>query len=134
MAEEAYARPEQEEATMARRMVRQVTSKRQVTIPKEFCEAVGIDNLVEIVLDDESKTIVMRPYDADNWHIAEHIIEDLVAEGVPPAKLAAAFSRRKAEIEAAIHQVCAEAGSELKKNPNAGRDYLAERLKGMEQK
>lgn len=118
---------------MTRRVVRQVTSKRQVTIPKDFCEALGIGSLVEIVLDDESRTIVVRPYDADDWNIAEHIIEDLVAEGVPPSKLAAAFSRRKAEIEAAIHHACAGAGSALKKNPNAGRDYLAERLKEMEQ-
>ena len=74
----------------------------------------------------------MHPHDIDDWRVAEHITEDLIAEGVPPEQLPATFSRRKAEIEAAIHQACAEADAELWKNPNAGRDYLATRLKKME--
>lgn len=130
----AYATPDQEvAATVVRRAVRQVTSKRQVTLPKDFFDAAGIGSLVEITYDDEARTLVLRPYNTDDWRTAEHIIADLAAEGVPADKMAAAFAQRKAEMEAAIFHVCGEVDGELTKNPNAGRDYVAARLKELGQ-
>jgi len=130
----AYAMPEQEvTASMVKRVVRQVTSKRQVTIPKEFFEAIGIGELIELALDDEAKAIIIHPYKMDDWRVPEHIIEDLAAEGVPAEKMAAAFSGRKAEIEAAIGTASTEVDAELQENPNAGEDYIAARLKELGQ-
>lgn len=130
----AYAIPGREATTpMIRRVVRQVTSKRQVTIPKEFFEAAGIGALVEIVLDETTKTITMRAVNPDDWGVAERIIEDLAAEGVSAQDMPAAFTKRKAEIEAAIRRACDRVDRQLRENSHAGRDFLAARLKELEQ-
>ncbi len=134
MGRTAYATPDQGVATaVIRREVRQVTSKRQVTLPKEFFDAAGIGSLVEITYDDEARTLVLRPYNADDWHTAEHIIADLAAEGVSADQMAAAYAQRKAEIEAAICRACGEVHAELAKNPDAGKDHIAARLKELGQ-
>ena len=115
---------------MIRRAVRQVTSKRQVTIPKEMAEAVGIADSIELYLAEDNKTIIIKPLDTKNWSIAEDIISDLAAEGVAAEDMAAAFSKRRSEIESVVERLNSEIDAELDKNPNSGREFLESLNKG----
>ena len=125
-----YAMPDGGSAAMIRRAVRQVTSKRQVTIPKEMAEAVGIADSIELYLAEDNKTIIIKPLDTKNWSIAEDIIRDLAAEGVAAEDMAAAFSKRRSEIESVVERLNSEIDAELDKNPNSGREFLESLNKG----
>lgn len=85
-----------------------VSSKRQITIPLEFCKTLGIENEVECVMKDDS--IIIRPVinlSQDNF--ADLILEDLIKEGYKGQKLLEEFKKRKAKIKNAIEDVKNEA-------------------------
>lgn len=130
MGKVTYAKPDRGRAAMMRRAVRQVTSKRQVTIPKEMAEAVGIADSIELYLAEDNKTIIIKPLDTKNWSIAEDIIRDLAAEGVSAEDMAAAFAKRRAEIESAVERLNSEIDAELDRNPNSGSEFLESLSKG----
>lgn len=85
-----------------------VSSKRQITIPLEFCKTLGIENEVECVMKDDS--IIIRPVinlSQDNF--ADLILEDLIKEGYKGQKLLEEFKKRKTKIKNAIEDVKNEA-------------------------
>lgn len=85
-----------------------VSSKRQITIPLEFCNALKIENEVECILKDGS--IIIRPIiDTSQDNFADLILEDLIKEGYKGQKLLEEFRKRKKEIKLAIEEVKNEA-------------------------
>ena len=74
-----------------------VSSKRQITIPLEFCNALKIENEVECMMKDNS--IIIRPIvDTSQDNFADLILEDLIKEGYKGQKLLEEFKKRKTEI------------------------------------
>ena len=85
-----------------------VSSKRQITIPLEFCNALKIENEVECMMKDNS--IIIRPIvDTSQDNFADLILEDLIKEGYKGQKLLEEFKKRKTEIREAIKEVKNEA-------------------------
>lgn len=85
-----------------------VSSKRQITIPLEFCNALKIENEVECMMKDNS--IIIRPIvDTSQDNFADLILEDLIKEGYKGQKLLEEFKKRKIEIREAIKEVKNEA-------------------------
>ncbi len=85
-----------------------VSSKRQITIPLEFCNALNIEDEVECIMKDES--IIIRPVinnTQDNF--SDLILEDLIKEGYKGEKLLVEFKKRKKEISSAINNIKDEA-------------------------
>lgn len=85
-----------------------VSSKRQITIPLEYCNALNIENEVECIMKDES--IIIRPVinnSQDNF--ADLILEDLIKEGYKGEKLLIEFKKRKKEINRAVNAIKNEA-------------------------
>lgn len=85
-----------------------VSSKRQITIPLEYCKALNIENEVECIIKDDS--IIIRPViDNTQDNFADLILEDLIKEGYKGEKLLNEFRKRKKQIQNAINDIKYEA-------------------------
>ena len=56
-----------------------VSSKKQITIPKDFYEQLGIGNEVLIELADNK--LIIRPIHGDHFDFSDLILKDLIEEG-----------------------------------------------------
>lgn len=129
----AYATPADAggATVMKAREIRQVTRKRQVTIPKEMYDALGIKGLVEFqLLDDDA--LLVRPVRHEGFDLSVSILTDLLQEGFSGQGLIHAFQERKAELAGVIERLNKEVDEELRKNPNSGRQFMKEILSGHE--
>lgn len=83
-----------------------VSSKRQITIPKEFYDSLNIsDEVMCRVVDGE---LVIKPIGED-VDFSEFILSDLINEGDEAGdELLREFSYRKSQIRPALHQMIAE--------------------------
>lgn len=85
-----------------------VSSKRQITIPLEFCQKLNITNEVECIIKDNS--IIIRPViDTSQDNFADFILEDLIKEGYEGKELLEKFKERKTKIRNGIDTMVNEA-------------------------
>ena len=85
-----------------------VSSKRQITIPLEYCKALNIENEVECIM--KNNSIIIRPViDTSQDNFADLILEDLIKEGYKGKKLLEEFKIRKEKIRYAIKDMQEEA-------------------------
>ena len=85
-----------------------VSSKRQITIPLEYCKELNIKNEVECIIKDNS--IIIRPViDTSQDNFADLILEDLIKEGYKGEKLLEEFKKRKNQIKNKIDDIIDEA-------------------------
>lgn len=74
-----------------------VSSKRQMSIPKEFFEALGIGE--EVMIENiDNKKLVITPYREPLEDVSEEILEQLIAEGFQGEQLVEEFKYRKASL------------------------------------
>lgn len=112
---------------MRSREVRQVTKKRQITIPKEMADHIGLGQIVEMeLLGDEA--IIIRPANSDNLDFSLQILGDLVKEGVSAIDIVEAFRQRKLELVHIIGQLNDEVDMEIRNNPGAGHEFIRQLL------
>lgn len=84
-----------------------VSSKRQITIPLNYFNQLGIDSEVECYVRDN--LLVLRPiHKDDNW-FAEEILRDLVAQGLSGDALLTAFSEKNKRMRKAVEMLIDEA-------------------------
>ena len=114
-------------AAMKKSVIRQVTDKRQITIPKEMFNAAGLGSLVELSLEQDG-AIMLRAVKDEGWNLAEDVLKGLVAEGLQGPELLSAFSKRYAEIESALDKLSIEVDAEIEANPDAGREFITKLL------
>jgi bifunctional DNA-binding transcriptional regulator/antitoxin component of YhaV-PrlF toxin-antitoxin module len=88
-----------------------VSSKKQVTIPRQIVEALQIENEVEFVLTG-GKLQLRRPIESDDF--SDLILKDLIEQGVPMERLHDEFMRYKTGIRSAVKQMIAGAQESLK--------------------
>ncbi|WP_251025462.1 MULTISPECIES: AbrB/MazE/SpoVT family DNA-binding domain-containing protein [unclassified Bacillus (in: firmicutes)] len=105
------AQKELERMTMPNRRPRKVkrisvSSKRQISIPKEFYEKLNIGDEVNLEL--YGNQLVIKPIHEGFEDFSEEILADLVAEGYVGSDLIAEFKNRKGKIGMAVDSLIAE--------------------------
>ena len=83
-----------------------VSQKRQITIPIDFYNTIGIENEVECYV--KNDTIVIRPVRENCGAFDEEILADLIAEGYTGEKLLAEFKSARKQIRPAVEKMLDE--------------------------
>ncbi len=84
-----------------------ISSKRQITIPQHFFDALNFDSEAECVI--ENNALVIRPVSSSDGTFAEQILEELVAKGLSGQELLAQFKEEQAKVRPAVEKMIAEA-------------------------
>lgn len=84
-----------------------VSQKRQITIPIEFYNSVGIDKEVECYV--ENNAIVIRPVRESSGEFDEQLLADLIAQGLSGQELLDKFKETRRQIRPAVERLLDEA-------------------------
>ena len=84
-----------------------VSQKRQITIPIEFYNSVGIDKEVECYV--QNNAIVIRPLRESGGEFDEHILADLISQGLSGQELLDKFKDTRRQIRPAFERLLDEA-------------------------
>lgn len=84
-----------------------VSQKRQITIPIEFYNVVGIEKEVECYI--ENNAIVIRPVRESSGEFDEQILADLISQGLSGEELLTRFKETRKKIRPAVEALIAEA-------------------------
>lgn len=85
-----------------------ISSKRQITIPQKFYEALHFTNEAECVV--RGNELVIRPArNNSGGEFAENILEELVSEGFSGKELIKEFKKRQSKIRPAVEALINEA-------------------------
>lgn len=84
-----------------------VSQKRQITIPIEFYNSVGIDKEVECYV--QNNAIVIRPVRESGGEFDEQILADLISQGLSGQELLDKFKETRRSIRPAVERLLDEA-------------------------
>jgi bifunctional DNA-binding transcriptional regulator/antitoxin component of YhaV-PrlF toxin-antitoxin module len=84
-----------------------VSQKRQITIPIDFYNSVGIDKEVECYV--QNNAIVIRPVRESGGEFDELILADLIAQGLSGQELLDKFKESRRKIRPAVQRLLEEA-------------------------
>lgn len=77
-----------------------VSRQRQLSIPKDFYQALGFDG--EAVMEFTGNEIIIRPATFEEVDFSEDILQDLIAKGYSGPELLEEFKKAKANISTAL--------------------------------
>ncbi|MBR5318931.1 MAG: AbrB/MazE/SpoVT family DNA-binding domain-containing protein [Peptococcaceae bacterium] len=85
-----------------------ISSKRQITIPQKFFQALGFTDEAECIV--RGNELVLRPVRTNSGgEFAEQILTELVAEGLSGNELLTEFRKRQAKVRPAVEAMITEA-------------------------
>jgi bifunctional DNA-binding transcriptional regulator/antitoxin component of YhaV-PrlF toxin-antitoxin module len=84
-----------------------VSQKRQITIPIEFFNSLGIEKEVECYL--QNNAIVIRPVRENTGEFDEQILADLISQGLSGQELLERFKELRRKIRPAVERLLDEA-------------------------
>ncbi len=84
-----------------------VSQKRQITIPIEFYNDIGIEKEVECYI--QNNAIVIRPVRESGGEFDEQILADLISQGLSGEELLIRFKETRKNIRPAVEGLIAEA-------------------------
>ena len=85
-----------------------ISSKRQITIPQKFFQALGFTDEAECIV--RGNELVLRPVHTNSGgEFAEQILTELVAEGLSGNELLTEFRKRQAKVRPAVEAMITEA-------------------------
>lgn len=84
-----------------------VSKKRQITIPVEFYNSIGIDKEVECYV--QNGSIVIRPIKETSGEFDEEILADLISQGLSGEELLEGFKRIRHQVRPAVESILEEA-------------------------
>jgi len=84
-----------------------VSQKRQITIPIEFYNSLGIDKEVECYV--QNNAIIIRPIRESSGEFDEQILADLIAQGLSGQELLDKFKETRRQIRPAVERLLDEA-------------------------
>ncbi|MBS4007559.1 MAG: AbrB/MazE/SpoVT family DNA-binding domain-containing protein [Clostridium sp.] len=84
-----------------------VSQKRQITIPIEFYNSLGIEKEVECYV--QNKALVIRPVRESSGEFDEQILADLITQGLSGQELLSKFKETRRQIRPAVEHLLAEA-------------------------
>ena len=94
--------PEKGERPMLKKRI-SVSQKRQITIPIDFYNSVGIDREVECYV--QNNVIVIRPVRESGGEFDEQILADLISQGVTGPALLDKFKETRRQIRPAVERL-----------------------------
>ena len=95
-------------AVKMNRKILSISSKRQITIPQKFYQALGFGDEAECVV--RGDELVIRPVKTvSGGEFAEQILAELIAEGLSGEKLLSVFKSRQAQIRPAVEAMLSDA-------------------------
>lgn len=97
-----------------------VSQKRQITIPIDFFNRLGIENEVECYI--QNNSIVIRPVKTTSGEFDEEILADLIAQGYSGAELLNKFKEMRKQVRPAVEKLLSEA-SDAALNPEQHDTY-----------
>ena len=97
--------PRTSEPMMRKRI--SVSQKRQITIPIDFFNAIGVGAEVECYLRDNA--LVIRPVREESGAFDEEILADLIAQGFSGNELLAKFKEARRQVRPAVERLLDEA-------------------------
>ena len=98
-----------------------VSGKRQITLPIEFFNALGIGNEVECYV--HNSAIVIRPVHEAAGEFDEEILADLIGQGLSGGALLAKFKETRRQVRPAVERLLDEAVSAAEgKTPSLSYD------------
>ena len=97
--------PRMNEPLMRKRI--SVSQKRQITIPIDFFNAIGVGAEVECYLRDNA--LIIRPVREESGAFDEEILADLIAQGLSGNELLAKFKEARKEVRPAMERLLDEA-------------------------
>jgi len=84
-----------------------VSQKRQITIPIEFFNSLGIEKEVECYL--QNNAIVIRPVRENSGEFDEEILADLISQGLSGQELLEKFKEMRRQVRPAVERLLEEA-------------------------
>jgi len=84
-----------------------VSQKRQITIPIEFYNSLGIGKEVECYI--QNNAIILRPVQESRGEFDEQILADLISQGLTGQKLLDKFKETRRNIRPAVERLLNEA-------------------------
>jgi len=99
-------RIEQENTPMEKRRIH-ISSKRQITIPSKYYEALGLSNEIDCIY--ANNMLILAPVKNEITAFAEEILSDLIEQGYSDQKLLSEFKRISRQIRPAIEKLIEEA-------------------------
>lgn len=84
-----------------------ISSKRQITIPAKFFEALGLSDEVNCIY--SNNMLILTPVKNEDSAFAEEILSDLIDQGYSGQKLLNEFKRINRQIRPAIEKVIEQA-------------------------
>lgn len=83
-----------------------VSSKRQISIPKEFFDELEIEK--EIIMELRGNQLVIKPIHEADDDFSSDILKDLIEEGYGGEELLREFKHRKSQLRPALNQLVNE--------------------------
>ena len=96
-----------------------ISSKRQITIPAKYYEALGLDKELECIY--SNGMLILTPVKKEDSAFAEEILADLIKQGYSDEKLLAEFKKINRKIRPAVEKLVEEADEIAK---NASTNYV----------
>jgi len=84
-----------------------VSQKRQITIPIDFFNSIGIDKEVDCYV--QNNAIIIRPVRDGCGEFDEQILADLISQGLSGQDLLVQFKERRNQIRPAVENILKEA-------------------------
>jgi len=84
-----------------------VSQKRQITIPIEFFNSLGIEKEVECYL--QNNALVIRPVRENSGEFDEEILADLISQGLSGQELLEKFKEIRRQVRPAVERLLDEA-------------------------
>jgi bifunctional DNA-binding transcriptional regulator/antitoxin component of YhaV-PrlF toxin-antitoxin module len=97
-----------------------VSQKRQITIPIEFFNTIGIENEVECYI--QNNAIVIKPVRENGGAFDEEILADLIAKGYSGDELLMQFKNARKQIRPAVEKMLDES-RKASQNPDKYDSY-----------
>lgn len=101
-----------------------ISSKRQITIPAKFYDALKIDKEMECIYTEGM--LVLMPIRNEKSEFAEEILKDLISQGYSGEELLKEFKRINRKVRPAVEKVIEEADDLARKVAEDYVDYTAD--------
>ncbi len=90
-----------------------ISSKRQITIPAKYFEALGLDKELDCICSNDM--LILTPVKKEDPAFAEEILADLILQGYSGEKLLSEFKKINRMVRPAIEKLIEEADEIAKK-------------------
>ncbi|MBR0575061.1 AbrB/MazE/SpoVT family DNA-binding domain-containing protein [Proteiniclasticum sp. BAD-10] len=85
----------------------QISSKRQITIPAKFFNALGFDKEIECIFSGDM--LIIKPVKQEDSYFAEQILNDLIRLGYTGDQLLVEFKKMNRKVKPAVEKLIEEA-------------------------